>query len=1012
MSVHAELHTPCRAWFTRLMGIFLLALLAACGGGNADGVTAASTPAPVAETAPGDETPVPGAPAAPATPAPADTPVAAPGSSVTASETAPLSVNESAAAIDASWTQCAKEGQTCSFSGSKQVRYGTATRYFTKTVTGPVSCTNAVFGDPWVGVSKACWIPAATTASAPAPTTTTATSTPVACAIEGGTCSFSGTRSVRYGTQTTYFTKTLAGPVSCTNAVFGDPLPGTRKACWTLEAATATTTTTTTPSAPATSTTTSPTPVAQPVATTPVPTPDPEAALSAGAAEEFVGPFASWANAKRDFGAKGDGVTDDTAALQAALDSLGAGGKPHVLYLPAGTYKLSNTLRMTGRAGMGIIGQDPASTTLRWAGARGGSLLSTNAVGWMRVHRITFDGAGTAGTGVDQDWDRNQSVNYYAGHWEYADTVFKDMEFGIRGGRSDYPSAETVIKRSRFYRISQAGVRVENFNALNWFVVNSYFEDCRTGVTNHPGAGDFRVYDSVFRRSTFADVSISNFGFFGIRRNTSIGSRQFFNAAGVAGYGVQINLQDNVVLDTQTTAVDIGNRGPLMMVDNVFRSAAGQGGPAVALTSYGDGAVLSMGNKFTVANPIQVSTQVKLRRVDDSTVSRDSINPTVPGPAPFAPVASRRIFEVPAGANGSTIQQAIDAAVQSGTVRPVVHLAPGDFPVASTLNVPANSDVQIIGDDTRFGYMGSRLMWNGPSGGTVLKLAGPSRATLRSLSVVGNGRFPAVGIAVQNADQAGARIYGDQLDHFEMPANSRALVGDGLDNALVQMQTMWSGNGSTEEYVVATMIGGPRTAAGEATAAKMNIFGAWSSCGPAFAVLGNGKLMAHDMHFEAWNRRYIDLGSAHSGTLTVHGGKAFADSGRSTTPLISVNGFKGKFTFLSHVMFDNASIAVNSLAAQSKVLASGLGFLANGTLTSRVAAEQATLLFNQRRTGTGDIALPDSGVSDDATLRAMFAHTRAEKPQSVKPLPAGVTDVRFYRVAVTQSTTGVRITRD
>jgi polygalacturonase len=44
----------------------------------------------------------------------------------------------------------------------------------------------------------------------------------------------------------------------------------------------------------------------------------------------------------RDFGAKGDGITDDSTALQGALDK--AQGSASILYLPNGTYLVSRPL--------------------------------------------------------------------------------------------------------------------------------------------------------------------------------------------------------------------------------------------------------------------------------------------------------------------------------------------------------------------------------------------------------------------------------------------------------------------------------------------------------------------------------------------------------------------------------------------------------------------------------------------------------------------------------------------
>jgi len=52
------------------------------------------------------------------------------------------------------------------------------------------------------------------------------------CADENGTCTFPGTKTIRYGASGVYVTLVLTNSTPCTNTVFGDPLYGTVKACY------------------------------------------------------------------------------------------------------------------------------------------------------------------------------------------------------------------------------------------------------------------------------------------------------------------------------------------------------------------------------------------------------------------------------------------------------------------------------------------------------------------------------------------------------------------------------------------------------------------------------------------------------------------------------------------------------------------------------------------------------------------------------------------------------------
>jgi hypothetical protein len=77
-----------------------------------------------------------------------------------------------------------------------------------------------------------------------------------------------------------------------------------------------------------------------------------------------------WVSVKSPpFNAKGDGVTDDTAAIQAALLIMGKHYANNTVYFPPGTYLITKTLVINSTLGTAIYGAG-AATTLKWGAGR------------------------------------------------------------------------------------------------------------------------------------------------------------------------------------------------------------------------------------------------------------------------------------------------------------------------------------------------------------------------------------------------------------------------------------------------------------------------------------------------------------------------------------------------------------------------------------------------------------------------------------------------------------------
>jgi hypothetical protein len=705
--------------------------------------------------------------------------------------------------------------------------------------------------------------------------------------------------------------------------------------------------------------------------------------------DEFVGPFPSWANLKTTYHAVGDGTADDSAALQAALDALGSDERPPVLFIPSGTYRITRSLALNFQLGVGVVGEDPDRTRIVWDGPPGVPMLFVRGVAYSRISRLTFDGRGKASAAVEQTWD-NKRGQFDTGN-EYADDRFLDVQYGIRGGFEGYGFAETSVVRARFIRNRTAGIALGNFNALDLWVWDSLFEDCGAGVTNEPGAGNFRVYDSVFRRSTVADLVMQNTGGFTARGNYSIGSNAFWISGTPINHPATIDIQDNVILDTRSAvAIKLANQGPGLIMDNRIRSLPNTGGPVVSWSSLFGSDVISIGNAFTVANA--VSANGRLVTLDDRIVTRPAIADDEPVLPPAEPSLGRKVFDVQPGASAAAIQQAIDAAVRDGGVRPIVHLPYGQYAIDRTIAVPA-SDVMIVGD----GYLRTTLRWSGTGRGPVLQLQGPTRATLTEIRIDGGGS--ADGIVAADLDRAGSRAH---LEGVQLRAAMESnLLVDAVHQADVQLVDF--GHAYMRRGTSVRIAGDGRDAGPSSPPNVVIYSGASSGNHLTYDVSGGASLLARDIWYE---------GSAEDGFARVHDNGAFALQGARvatprgwTPPAFLVDANAARFVLLT-TLFDDR-IVMRGPGARAAIL--GLANMREENtmpaLTATDGSQSNVLMLNLRQrvkaTGLiprGTVPVPDRGTMNGDFVRTMLRETRSVKRPLLDPVPAGAADLRLFRV--------------
>jgi hypothetical protein len=613
------------------------------------------------------------------------------------------------------------------------------------------------------------------------------------------------------------------------------------------------------------------------------PTPNPSTSPSptVGAIEdEFVGPFTSWTNVQTSCGATGNGSTDDTSAIQTCLTN-DTGSS--TLYFPAGTYKISSTLNVTGH--VRIVGADPTTTSLVWAGTGGGTMLTFNA-SFSSLGRLTFNGSGTAGTDVTV-----ASTAVFQTANLFHDMYFTNAGIGldIAVNLSNSIASEQTCLRCQFLNNTSEGLYVFGANSVDIWIWDSYFSGNAIGATQASN-GSFAIYNSTFVNQTTGDALVTSTNNTGIefRYDVSSGS-PYFSSITSSASSSPMTFQGNRLLDTNTAPIVENVAGPSFFLDNLIRSPSGGSSAAVTV---GNGvnapAVTAMGNTFTTtaASPISVTgnTPIRLYEQNDTTSSSYANFPSsVPTAVPPPPNNNRTICEVAAGQGSSTIQTCVNNAV-AGT-RSVVHLAAGSHNIASTINIPAGLDVQFIGDGFTSGQ--TDLSWSGGASGPIFKCNSPCQAWFRDFFLDG-GSQAVNAFDIHSDDSATARV---QILEPYSGATGPVVSATGLTNTLVNLYD--NSIGATGS--IATVTGTGASVSSRILFTGAGAAGAQAAGSTLYTVTNDGNLVV----WNNWNENgstqyYVTNQTGGNGNVAISN-LFTADNAATGASILNLNNWTGNY---------------------------------------------------------------------------------------------------------------------
>lgn len=230
------------------------------------------------------------------------------------------------------------------------------------------------------------------------------------------------------------------------------------------------------------------------------------------------------------YGAKGDGIADDTASIQAAMDAAAARATGAItrgsVVFPAGTYRITATLQIQQQA-LDLGGADGA--VIRWDGNNTTPMLQIVDSTGVRIHDLVMLGktaspptaaiyyaqpvASLIGTNEFLNVQRVSLGRRYTQDTLTAGAMARGIWIG---GASNTNNDQFAIRDVQIHDATTAGIAIDNAQSIWGVIENVFLNACGYGIYT---GSNVLIINPQFNRNTtadlhaFRDIQVDVFGF-------------------------------------------------------------------------------------------------------------------------------------------------------------------------------------------------------------------------------------------------------------------------------------------------------------------------------------------------------------------------------------------------------------------------------------------------------------------------------------------------------------------